>query len=48
MYEGRAFLTHKGWDNLENYWYQTKGLLPGHRLREISADVRIDLGNPTE
>src|SRR5208337_3210229 len=20
MSEGRAFLSHKGWDNLENYW----------------------------
>ena len=25
MSEGRAFLSHKGWDNLENYGDQTKG-----------------------
>jgi hypothetical protein len=46
MSEGRAFLSHKGWDNLENYWYSDNEVLPDYQLREIAADVRVDRGIP--
>jgi hypothetical protein len=33
MYKGRAFLTHNGWDNSENYW--------GYELRNGNSIIQV-------